>query len=253
MLLETKGLTKYFGGLSAVRDFDISIGEGEIVGLIGPNGAGKTTVFNLITGILKPDRGRILFDGKDITGRKPHEVAAFGIGRTFQLTPLFPFFTVLENVSACFHLYPKSSLFHTFFNTKKYRSNEAKIREEALEILRMLGLEKYKDEFAANLPHGFQKLLGMARAMAIRPKLLLLDEPTSGMNWEEISNTLSIVRRMREQGLTIVLVEHNMEVIDICDRVVAMSFGQKIAEGTVKEVRENEKVVEAYLGSMHAA
>jgi branched-chain amino acid transport system ATP-binding protein len=231
----------------------MSVRQGEIVGLIGPNGAGKTTVFNLITGILQPDSGTITFEGKDITAKRPHEVAALGIARTFQLTPLFPFFTVLENVTACFHLHPRSGLLDTFFNTKKYRLNEARIREDALGILRMLGLERFKDEFAVNLPHGFQKLLGMARAMAVRPKLMLLDEPTSGMNWEEISNALSIIRKMRDGGLTIVLVEHNMEVIDICDRVVAMNFGQKIAEGTVQEIRENKEVVEAYLGGAHVA
>jgi branched-chain amino acid transport system ATP-binding protein len=253
MLLEIKSLTKQFGGLTAVQSFDMHVREGEIVGLIGPNGAGKSTVFNLITGVFKPTAGQVVYDGKDITGRKPHKVAAMGIGRTFQLNPLFADFSVLENVSASFHLRPKSSLLATFFNAGSYRKNEAYIREASLEILKVVGLEKVKDEFAKNLPHGYQKMLGVARALATRPKLLLLDEPLGGMNPSEIDFTLNSVRKTRAQGVTFLIVEHNMQILDLCDRVVVISFGQKISEGSPKEVREDQQVIRAYFGGEHAA
>jgi branched-chain amino acid transport system ATP-binding protein len=252
MLLEMKGLTKQFGGLTAVQSFDMHVREGEIVGLIGPNGAGKSTVFNLITGVFKPTAGQVAYDGKDITGRKPHKVAAMGIGRTFQLNPLFADFTVLENVSASFHLRPKSGLLATFFNTRSYRKNEGYIKEASLEILKVVGLEKVKDEFAKNLPHGYQKMLGVARALATRPKLLLLDEPLGGMNPSEIDSTLKSVRQTRAQGMTFLIVEHNMQILDLCDRVVVISFGQKISEGSPKEVRADQQVITAYLGGEHA-
>lgn len=175
MLLETRAVRKTFGGLSAVSAFDMHVKEGEIVGLIGPNGAGKSTLFNLITGVYPPTNGQVFFDDKDITGKKPHQIAALGIGRTFQLNPLFGDFTVLENVCASFHLRPKSSLVAIYFNTATYRRNEAYVLEQSLEILKVVGLEQVKDELARNLPHGYQKMLGVARALATRPKLLLLD------------------------------------------------------------------------------
>ena len=253
MLLEIKGLTKQFGGLTAVSSFDMHVGEGEIVGLIGPNGAGKSTVFNLITGVFKPTAGRVAYDGKDITGKKPHEVAALGIGRTFQLNPLFADFTVLENVSASFHLRPRSSLLATYFNTRTYRKNEAYIRGASLEILKVVGLEQAKDELAKNLPHGYQKMLGVARALATRPKLLLLDEPLGGMNPSEIDFTLNSIRKTRASGATFLIVEHNMQILDLCERVVVINFGQKICEGSPKEVREDEQVIRAYFGGEHAA
>ena len=253
MFLETKGLTKKFGGLIAVDQFDMTIDEGEIVGLIGPNGAGKTTIFNLITGVLPPTNGHVIYDGIDITAKKPHEVAALGIGRTFQLNPLFADFTVLENVSTSFHLHPKSSLLDIYFNTATYRRNEAYILEQSLEILNLVGLDKVKDELARNLPHGYQKMLGMARALATKPKLLLLDEPLGGMNPSEIDFTLNNIRKTRQQGVTFLVVEHNMNILDLCDRVVVISFGQLICEGSPKEVRENKDVITAYFGGEHAA
>ncbi len=253
MLLETKGLTKHFGGLVAVNQFDTYVNTGEIVGLIGPNGAGKSTIFNLITGVYPPTGGKVFFDGKDITGYKSHEVAGLGIGRTFQLNPLFGEFTVLQNVSASFHLHPRSSLFDTFFNTRTYRRNEAAILVQSLEILRQVGLEKVKDDLAKNLPHGFQKMLGVARALATRPKMLLLDEPLGGMNPSEIDFALNAIRNTREHGMTILIVEHNMQVLGLCDRVVVISFGQKICEGLPREIRENKQVIDAYLGGEHAA
>jgi branched-chain amino acid transport system ATP-binding protein len=253
MLLEINGLTKNFGGLAAVFQFDMCVNEGEIVGLIGPNGAGKTTVFNLITGVIQPTKGRVIFDGEDITGKKAHVVAQRGIGRTFQLNPLFPNFTVLENVVASFHLHPHTNLFNVYFNSPTYRRNEAYIAEQSLEILRLVGLEHVKDEIARNLPHGYQKMLGIARALATKPRLLLLDEPLAGMNPDEIRFTLAGIRKTREQGTTIVVVEHNMVILDSCDRVVVINFGHKIAEGLPKEVRTNKDVIRAYFGGEYVA
>lgn len=253
MLLEISGLTKYFGGLAAVSQFDMHVNEGEIAGLIGPNGAGKTTLFNLVTGVLRPTRGKVMFDGKDITNKKPHQVAELGIGRTFQLNPLFANFTVLQNVSASFHLHPRSSLLDIYFNTATYRNNEAYILEQSLEILKLVGLDQVKDELAKNLPHGYQKMLGIARALAVKPKLLLLDEPIAGMNPDEIDFTMTGIRKTRQQGTTIVVVEHNMRIMDLCDRVVVINFGKKITEGLPKEVRENQEVIQAYFGGEHAA
>lgn len=223
------------------------------MGLIGPNGAGKSTLFNLITGVFPPTGGQVVFEGKDITRKKPHQVAELGMGRTFQLNPLFGDFTVLENVSASFHLRPKSSLFDIYFNTPRYRRNEAHILDQSLEILKLAGIEHVKDEPAKNLPHGYQKMLGVARALATRPKLLLLDEPLGGMNPSEIDFALNSIRKTREEGMTILIVEHNMQVLDLCDRVVVISFGQKICEGLPKEIRENEQVIQAYFGGKHAA
>jgi branched-chain amino acid transport system ATP-binding protein len=253
MLLEIKGLTKQFGGLTAVDRFDMTVNQGEIVGLIGPNGAGKSTLFNLITGIYPSTRGQVVFEGKDITGVRPYQAAALGIGRTFQLNPLFPDFTVLQNVSASFHLHPHSNLLAIYFNTAAHRRNEAYIKEQALLILQLVGLERVKDELAKNLPHGYQKMLGVARALATRPRLLLMDEPLGGMNPSEIEFSLNAIRKMREQGITVVVVEHNMQILTLCDRVVVISFGQKICEGLPQEVRENKDVIAAYFGGVHAA
>jgi branched-chain amino acid transport system ATP-binding protein len=252
MLLELHKVSKRFSGLVAVDNFDVSVDAGELVGLIGPNGAGKSTVFDLITGVLPLTSGKIIFDGTDITEKRPHEVAELGIGRTFQLNPLFSDFTVLENVVASFHLRPKSSVLGALFNTASYRRGEASIREQSMEVLKLLGLDKVKDELGKHLPHGHRLVLGIARALAVKPKLLLLDEPTRGMSLEEIDLALGAIERVCQQGVTIVLVEHNMEVIDFCDRVVVINFGKKIAEGSVEQVRKNEEVIKAYLGDPDA-
>jgi branched-chain amino acid transport system ATP-binding protein len=249
MLLEIKGLTKRFGGLKAVSDFEIHVAEGEIVGLIGPNGAGKSTVFNLVTGVLPVTSGTIMFNGKDITRMQPDKVAALGIGRTFQLNPLFHEFTVLENVTSSFELHPHSSLVDIFFNTRKYRRNEAFIQEKAHEILELVGLSKEAGELAKNLAHGHQKMLGVARALATNPTLLLLDEPLAGMNPSEIQYSLDAIRGMRDHGITVLIVEHNMQILSLCDRVVVISFGEKICEGLPSEVRANTEVISAYFGA----
>ena len=253
MLLETKGLTKYFGGLAAVSQLDMHVKKGEIVGLIGPNGAGKTTVFNLVTGVIRPSAGKVIFDGKDITGKKPHLTAKMGIGRTFQSAYLFADFTVLENLVASIYLYPRSGFWEAMLNTPAYRKKEEYILNQAREILQFVGLDKVKDELAKNLPHGYQKVLGVARALAIKPKLLLLDEPIAGMTRDEIYFSLGVFEKMRSQGITILLVEHNMEFMSLCDRVIVLNFGHKIAEGSSEEVRQNEDVIQAYFGSEHAA
>ena len=253
MLLEIKDLTKNFGGLAAVDHFNMNVSQGEIVGLIGPNGAGKSTVFNLITGVYPSSSGQVIFDGRDITGKKPHDVAALGIGRTFQLNPLFPDFTVLQNIAVSFYLHPKSSILDIFFNTPTYRRNQSHVREQSHEIMRLLGLEHIQNELAKNLPQGYRKMLGVARALATHPKLLLLDEPLGGMNPSEIEFSLNSVTKMRDAGITILIVEHNMQILTICDRVVVISFGQKICEGLPKEVRENKDVISAYFGGEHAA
>ena len=250
-IIEITGLTKYFGGLAAVSGIDITVNEGEVLGLIGPNGAGKSTLFNLITGVIQPTSGKVVFKGKDITGKRPHEIAELGIGRTFQLNPLFPNFTVLRNVISSFQIRPRSSLLDTFFNTPVYRRNEAYILEQSLEILKLVGLYKVKDELAKNQPHGYQKMLGVARALAIKPELLLLDEPIAGMNPDEIDNTIEAIKRTSKLGVTIILVEHNMKILEICNRVIVMNFGQKIVEGSPQEIKDNPEVIKAYLGSGH--
>jgi len=239
--------------LTAVSQLDMYVNKGEIVGLIGPNGAGKTTLFNLITSVLRPTKGKVIFDGRDITGRKPHAIAELGIGRTFQLNPLFGDFTILQNVSASFYLHPRSSLLDIYFNTATYRRNEAHILEQSLKILKLVGLDKVKDELAKNLPHGYQKMLGMARALAAKPKLLLLDEPVAGMNPDEIDFTMTAIRKTQQQGVTFVVVEHNMRIMDLCDRVIVINFGHKIAEGSPEEVRKNKEVIRAYFGGEHVA
>jgi branched-chain amino acid transport system ATP-binding protein len=253
MLLKIEDLTKRFGGLTAVDGLSAHVEQGEIVGLIGPNGAGKSTVFNLITGVYQPTKGRIFLDDKDITRKRPHTVAELGIGRTFQLNLLFADFTVLQNVSASFQVQPRSNLFDMYFNTRRYRRNEALIAERSLEILHILGLEHCKDELAKNLPHGFQKMLGVARALATTPRLLLLDEPLGGMNPSEIDFSLKAIAKARDSGITVLLVEHNMQILSLCDRVVVISFGQKICEGLPQEVRENEEVISAYFGGEHGS
>jgi branched-chain amino acid transport system ATP-binding protein len=248
VLLETDSLTKSFGGLQAIADVSIRVGEGEMIGIIGPNGAGKSTLFNLITGNLRPTSGEVRFIGRDIVGKSPHAVAGLGIGRTFQLNPLFADFTVLENVAASFFLKPKSGLFSSFFGLPSYRRNEAFVLEKSTEIIALLGLDGVRDEYAKNLSQGHQKMLGIARALATQPKLLLLDEPLGGLSRPEIEFTMAVLQKLRKSGITILLVEHNMIVMDIVDRIYVINFGCQIAEGTMAELRQNQAVIDAYFG-----
>ncbi|MDY6827074.1 MAG: ABC transporter ATP-binding protein [Bacillota bacterium] len=252
MFLEIKGLTKRFGGLTAVNELDMTVNKGEIVGLIGPNGAGKTTTFNLITSVIQPTRGRVIFNGEDITYYKPHVIAEKGIGRTFQLNPLFGDFDVLRNVSTAFYISDTSNLFDMYFNTRKNRRNKEIILEKSHQIIKLVGLEKVENVLAKNLPHGHQKMLGIARALAIDPRLLL-DEPIAGMSPDEVNAILQAIKKIRAQGVTVLVIEHNMLMMNICDRVVVMNFGHKIAEGTPGDIRNNEEVQRAYFGGGYVA
>jgi len=248
ILLETSELTKRFGGLTVIDHLDFSINEGEIKGLLGPNGAGKSTFFNLVTGVLAPNSGKITYNGRDITRTKPHRAAKMGIGRTFQMNPLFGDFTVLENVKAAFHLRPHSSLVGTYFNSKTYRQNEKQIAESAEELIALLGIGGLRDTLAKNLPHGYQKILGVARAIATQPKLLMLDEPLGGLIPEEIEFSIGVIAKMRDRGITVLVVEHNMQILEILNSVTVISFGQKIFEGTPEEMRRDRTVIETYFG-----
>jgi branched-chain amino acid transport system ATP-binding protein len=231
-VLKVEGLTKSFGGLVAVKNVNLSVGEGEILGLIGPNGAGKTTIFNLITGFIKPDAGTIVFKGRNITRAPPHLVVRQGIARTFQLVNPFGNLSVIDNVSIA--LYGKRGIRST---------------DKAEEILALMRLNHRKNELAKNLPHGELKKLEIARALATEPSLLLLDEPFAGLSFEEVSELMELVKKLNDEGLTIVIVEHVMRVImKLSHRVVVICDGQKIAEGKPSEITEDKRVIEAYLG-----
>lgn len=250
-LLETKKLSKHFGGLKAVNKIDIKINKNEIVGLIGPNGAGKTTLFNLITGALQPTEGNIIYEGKKITKLKPHVVAEVGIVRTWQLTRLFYEYSMLKNVLMSQNIHNNISLFQSFIKTPISERKERELAREAEEILDFLGLYEKKDELAKNIPHGHQRTLGVAMALATKPKLLLLDEPVGGMNPEESNLLMEQVREIaKEKGITIFIIEHDMKVImQFCNRIIALNYGEKIAEGQPQEIKENKEVIQAYLGA----
>lgn len=223
--------------------------QGEILGLIGPNGAGKTTFFNVITGFHSPDEGRIEFDGRDITGLRPNRVARLGIVRTFQGNRQFRRRTVLENVILGHHISCRTSSWSALLGLGRSKREEEAVRHRSAEILKRCGLLDLKAEMAGNLPFGFQRFLGVAMAVAATPKLLLLDEPATGLNPEETERMVSLIAELRHGGITVILVEHNMRVVmGICDRIVVLSFGRKIAEGKPAEIQSNQAVVEAYLG-----
>jgi branched-chain amino acid transport system ATP-binding protein len=246
-ILETRDLTKHFGGLAAVSRVGLTVGEGEIVGLIGPNGAGKTTCFNLLSGFLRPTAGTVVFGGEDITGLRPHQVAARGLVRTFQLTTLFQDMTALENVLLGLHLHGRTGLRQALFSRRIFPPDEV---ARSREILEFTGLGSHADQLARNLPHGHQRVLGIAMALATRPRLLLLDEPVTGMNLDESGRVMALVKTIRDRGTTILLVEHNMRaVMGTCERVVVLNFGQKLAEGTLAAVSTSAAVIEAYLGA----
>ena len=246
-LLETRKLTKRFDGLAAVDGVDLAVEEGEIVGLIGPNGAGKTTCFNLLSGFLRPTAGTIRFQGDDITGLRSHRIVRRGLVRTFQQTTLFQEMTALENVLLGLHLHSNTSLGQVLFSRRPFPREEI---DRSREVLRFVGLSAHIDQLTKNLPHGHQRILGIAMALAAGPRLLLLDEPVTGMNLDESGRVMALVKTIRDRGTTILLVEHNMKaVMGTCERIVVLNFGQKIVEGTPAEVSRNARVIEAYLGT----
>jgi len=254
-ILALDGIDKRFGGLTAVSGFNMTMEKGEIVGLIGPNGAGKTTVFNMISGIYKPNAGQITFLGSDITGMPPSKVCQRGIARTFQNIRLFKGNTVLDNVMTVFHPRAGYNLFDSFFRTPNFKKHEASINDQAMELLEALGLEDRASDLASNLPYGAQRRLEIARALASKPSLLLLDEPAAGMNPAEVVKIVELIRYVKEKfDLTILLIEHQMGmVMKLCERLVVLDFGQIIATGLPIEIRNNPVVLEAYLGKGAAA
>jgi branched-chain amino acid transport system ATP-binding protein len=253
-LLEVKGLTKHFGGLTAVNHLDLSVEKGEIVGLIGPNGAGKTTVFNMIMGTYSPSKGKVVFKGKDITARKSHTIVSYGLVRSFQRTMLFSEMTVLQNILLGFHLVSEIRFWNSLFNGRATRIRQKRLLEKAAEIAEFMGLGLSKNQSAGNLPHGHQRLLGVAIALATNPELILMDEPVTGMNTEETDRMMNKIREIREKGVTTLVVEHDMRmVMNICDRLCVLNFGSKIAEGPPSEICKHKEVIGAYLGSEYAS
>lgn len=248
-MLEVKGLTKRFGGLAAVDNFDLSVSEGEIRGIIGPNGAGKTTLFNLISGVFPPTAGEIRFKGEIISGKKPSFIAEKGLIRTFQRNAMFPTYSVLDNLMLSRHLVTQENIFKAILGLD--RKKEAENLERVREILEFLKLAEWENELAANLSHGHQRILGIANALAVEPTLLMLDEPVAGMNHTETAMVTDHIRRLRDNwGITVILVEHDMKtVMGTCECITVVNFGEKLMEGSPQEVSRDPQVIEAYLGS----
>ncbi len=249
VIMSVENLTKRFGGLAAVNDVSFDVKKGEILSVIGPNGAGKSTLFKLISSFLPPTSGMVTFEGEQISHLKPHIVARKGVVRTFQETTVFKSMTVRDNIIIAHHLQATASLFGFFLNNKKAKNDTEKFAKSADKIIKLLGLESVSNEIVSGLPHGLLRALGIANGLATNPHILLLDEPFAGMNHDETDKAVEMVREIRNSGVTVLLVEHDMHaVMEISDRIIVINFGNKIAEGTPNEIQNNNQVIEAYLG-----
>ena len=248
-ILEVVKVTKRFGGLEALKDVDLQIESGELAGLIGPNGAGKSTFFDVLSGVTRPSAGKVFFQGEDITGKKPHRIAEKGLVRTFQATRLYANLSVLTNVYMACHIPAKTNIVGDMIGLPYIKRREKEAWQRTVDIVELVGLETASQELAKNLPHGYQRALGVAIALATGPKLLCLDEPVTGMNVEETRFMMGLIERIRKEGVTILLVEHAMKVVmGICDKIAVLNFGKKIAEGKPEDIQGNQGVIEAYLG-----
>jgi branched-chain amino acid transport system ATP-binding protein len=248
-LLEAKDVCKYFGGLKAVESVNMAISKGDIFGIIGPNGAGKTTFFNICSGIYKPTKGEIWLDGEKISGVSSDQIARKGMARTFQNIQLFKYMSVLENIKIGFHIHTKTKMADSILHTKTFKQDEEFAEEKGIEVLKNVGLYKYKDTLAGNLPYGTQRMVEIARALALNPKILLLDEPAAGMNPRETKELMEFIKKLNADGYTIAVIEHDMKfVMNTCNKIIVLNFGRKICEGTPEVINSDKQVNEAYFG-----